>query len=139
MIAWILQQWEKNKNHLREYLKCHNQNDYSYEKLVEILIRECINFGAQGYDLLSEEFTCLDHGEYQGTQIYILHRDTYQPSIEDYYVFDNYYGSCSYCDTLLGIQYLDDSEYPTEEQLDEYMILYLHMIQRIKCLGYLYD
>lgn len=135
----IIRRWEANKEHLREYLQTNPQSEYNeYEKLVGILVRECLNYELKEGDWkLAADFNVIDHGEYQGTQIFLLHKDTYQPSENQYYVFDNYYGSCSGCDTLQGIsQY--DSKVPSDGQLDAYMSLLLHMIQRMKCLGNLW-
>ena len=44
---------------------------------------------------------------------------------------NNYYGSCSGCDTLLGINEYEDG-LPNEEQVKDYMTLCLHLIQKLK-------
>jgi hypothetical protein len=51
--------------------------------------------------------TVIDDGDYQGTQIFIIPTDTYQPSVKDYVMTDTYYGSCSGCDTLQAISGYD--------------------------------
>ena len=73
--------------------------------------------------------TVLDHGSYQGTQVFILPRDTYQPNVAEYVYTYVEYGSCSVCDTLQGISGYED-ELPCEEQIVDYMILALHLLQR---------
>src|SRR4051812_7766665 len=45
-----------------------------------------------------ERITRIDHGDYQGTTVWVIAETGYQPST--YYVTKNYYGSCSGCDTL---------------------------------------
>lgn len=83
-----------------------------------------------GFDLNS--MTVIDDGDYQGTQIFIMPLDTYQPSVEKYVYTNTYYGSCSGCDTLQAIQSWDESEKPNEEQIKDYMELALHLLQKCK-------
>lgn len=132
----FIKKWERGKENLRKYFEVTPQSEYDeYPKIVSALIKHCLNYGVKLQDeKFSEEFEVSDHGDYQGTQIFLLHKDVYQPDAYNYYVFDNYYGSCSGCDTLLGISECE-SGIPTKEQVDEYMTLCLHMIQRMKCLG----
>lgn len=132
----IIKRWEKGKENLRKHFEVTEQSEYDeYHKVVSALIKYCLNYG----DLLNDEkfsevFEVSDHGNWQGTQIFLLHIDCYQPESTHYYVFDNYYGSCSGCDTLLGISQYEEG-IPEKEQVDKYMTLCLHMVQRMKCLG----
>nr|DAW10753.1 MAG TPA: hypothetical protein [Caudoviricetes sp.] len=132
----IIERWERGKENLRKYFEVTPQSEYDeYPKIVSALIHHCLNYGdLRDDEKFSEEFEVSDHGDYQGTQIFLLHMDCYQPDAQHYYVFDNYYGSCSCCDTLLGISGYE-SGIPTKEQVDEYMTLCLHMVQRMKWLG----
>lgn len=76
-----------------------------------------------------ERIVEIDHGDYQGTLVYIIGASGYQPS--EYWAVQVYYGSCSGCDTLQAIhQYSDDP--PNEKQIDDYMTLALHIVQGIK-------
>lgn len=134
----IIKRWENGKENLRKWFETTPQCNYdNYQSIVSALIKYCLNFGDCEIRI-SEEFDVLDHGDYQGTQIFILHENEYQPSSYNYYVFDNYYGSCSGCDTLLGISRYDVG-FPTKEQVDGYMTLCLHMVQRMKRLGDLWN
>lgn len=124
--------WEKNKGKLEEYFRTTPQSEYdSYELLVrrlfDIIINPSIEDSYYWFD--TKNFCVIDDGDYQGTQVFILHRDQYQPSVEDYVYTNTYYGSCSGCDTLLGISGYD-SELPCEEQVEDYMSLCLHLLQR---------
>ena len=73
--------------------------------------------------------TIIDDGDYQGTQIFIIPLNTYQPNVKDYVYTNTYYGSCSGCDTLQAISYYD-RELPSETQIKEYMQLALHLLQK---------
>ena len=135
MITELVNQWEENKHKLEEYFKTTKQDEYdSYETIVKKVFEICLPKAPDysGWDL--DKMTVIDDGDYQGTQIFIIPTDTYQPSVEDYVMTDTYYGSCSGCDTLEAI-----SEYnydlPTDEQVKEYMTLALHLVQKLKRLG----
>lgn len=134
----IIERWERGKENLRNYLSTHSiwDNCSSYNELVYVLIEECLNYSTD--ERFSTKFTCIDDGNYQGTQLFVLHYETYQPNINDYYIFDNEYGSCSGCDTLLGIIGYDYDVIPDENMVNQLMTLCLHMVQRIKCVYNLY-
>lgn len=135
----IIERWERGKENLRDYLSTHIiwDNCSSYNELVNVLIKECLNYSTD--EKFSTKFTCIDDGDYQGTQLFILHYDTYQPGVNDYYIFDNMYGSCSGCDTLLGIIGYDFDVIPDEDMVNHLMALCLHMVQRMKCVCNLYE
>lgn len=131
----IIERWEKGKENLRNWIKSHEQKEYgSYEDLVIALIENALNYDVKSVDRISTDIDISDHGDYQGTQIFLIHRECYQPSCGDYWIFDNYYGSCSGCDTLLSISQYDWG-LPTDEKVEEYMHLCLHIVQRMKSLG----
>ena len=144
MIDELVKAWDKNKSNLEDYFKTTRQCEYDkYGELVKILFEKVINpyfeeltrdddfeyhyFKIRkSFDL--KHITEIDNGDYQGTLIYIIPLNTYQPSVHEHLCVYVYYGSCSGCDTLLGISNYDTG-LPTEEQVREYMLLCLHMIQ----------
>ena len=134
MIKEFIEKWNKYNKELKKYFKNTEQKKYSEYKdiiksLFEIVINRDEEFDCYKFD--TENILVIDDGDYQGTQIFILHKDTYQPSIEEYVYTNTYYGSCSGCDTLLSISSYDDG-LPTEEQVKDYMQLALHLLQRFK-------
>lgn len=134
MIKEFIEKWNKYNKELEEYFKNTEQKEYSeYKDIIKLLFELVINkdekFKSDRFD--TENILVIDDGNYQGTQIFILHKDTYQPSIEEYVYTNTYYGSCSGCDTLLSISSYDDG-LPTEEQVKDYMQLALHLLQRFK-------
>jgi hypothetical protein len=74
----------------------------------------------------------IDDGEYQGTLLFVIAADSYQP--DKYWFVKVGYGSCSGCDTLQGIRDYDDDP-PTPQQVKDYMTLALHVVQGLKELG----
>lgn len=135
MIKEFVEKWNKYKNDLEEFFRNTEQEKYSsYEEIVRILFDKVINKDEEEpFD--TKNICVIDDGSYQGTQIFILHKDIYQPEIEDYVYTNTYYGSCSGCDTLLSISDYDDG-LPDEEQIKEYMTLALHLLQKCK---YMYE
>ena len=126
----IIDSWYLHKDELENYFKTTRQEEYdSYEKLVKLIVE----YFLPNYN--SKEITVIDDGDYQGTEIFLIHEDVYQPGVEDYLYTHNYYGSCSGCDTLLSISEYQDG-LPTEEQVKDYMTLCLHLIQKLKPLKY---
>lgn len=126
-------QWNKNKDRLLDYFKNNdNHTALDYDEIVKKLFELVINHEANTtYSV--EDMVVMTHGDYQGTQVYILHKQTYQPDVTDYVYTHNYYGSCSGCDTLQSLQgYGSDAKVPDEEQLTEYMQLALNLLQQLR-------
>jgi len=140
MIQTFVKAWDANKEKLEKYFRETPQSEYStYRGLVRALFAEVINpyleSEARDYiDLFNlQRILMIDDGEYQGTQIFFLHLNCYQPCIHDYVMTYVEYGSCSGCDTLLSISNYDDG-IPRESQVARYMTLCLHLLQRCKFL-----
>ena len=133
MIQKFIPYWEKNKGDLRNYFETAEQSCYdSYERLVRLIFQFIINPEVCGeYDV--QDIHVIDDGHYQGTQIFLIHEDTYQPDIREYVLTSVSYGSCSGCDTLLSISRYD-SGLPTTCQVDDYMTLCLHLFQNMQFL-----
>lgn len=138
MIKEFCEAWEVNKDRLRNYISTHKQGEYdSYENLVKILFQECVNPYCKLLlycaDFNFDDLTTIDNGEYQGTLIFLIPTNTYDPSVTEYVFTYVNYGSCSGCDTLQGIHRYE-SGYPTEGQVNDYMELLLHLLQHCRWL-----
>lgn len=145
MIQEVIQKWETNKSKLKQKFKTHKAHSgLSYETIVKYIFEIIINDSDDDYENYDvSKMTVIDDGNYQGSQIFIIPKDTYQPSVDDYLLTHTYYGSCSGCDTLEAIlsdyNWDDEIEYDdqifNEKQVSELMTLALHLIQKIKVLG----
>jgi len=136
MILYIIKQWEENKHKLEEYFRTTPQSEYEeYETIVKKLFELCIPEANKYYSWDYDKMTVIDDGDYQGTLIFVIPFDAYQPDIEQYGIVDTYYGSCSGCDTLLGISAYKTG-LPSENQIEQYMTLALHLVQKLKTLKY---
>lgn len=74
--------------------------DCSYKDLVKLTFQTIFNDDRHMLDL--DNITAIDNGDYQGTIMFVIPFDTYQPSEFEYLMTYVGYGSCSYCDALQG-------------------------------------
>lgn len=133
MIKEIINEWEANKSKLRDWFMSNETEAYNeYPKIVEAIFTYVIS----GYD--PEKLHVIDDGSYQGTMIFLIPKETYQPGVSEYLLTDTYYGSCSGCDTLLNIieeEYSYEEE-DKEEMVNELMTLSLHLVQKMRSIEY---
>lgn len=126
MIKEIIERFMQAKPELEERLK--EEHPGTYETLVRLVV-QAINPGKQSGFPDSDRIVEIDHGDWQGTVVFVVGEAGYQPNTYWYVRID--YGSCSACDTLQEIQGYDDNP-PTDEQVKKYMTLALHIVQRMK-------
>lgn len=143
MIQEFVKAWDANRETLKEYIRTHEQKEYDeYVKLVKILFDIVINpyfkYDPRNLSYNTESIHVIDDGDYQGSQLFIIPNNDYQPSPYEYVWTHCSYGSCNGCDTLLAISNYGDG-LPSEEQVDDYMTLLLHLLQRCKYLMDYYD
>lgn len=134
MLKIIVEQWDKNKDILKEKLKEINLNDIDYKTLVKMTFKYVYNTNNEDESVDVGSIHQIDDGDYQGTLLYLIPFDTYQPSEYEYLMTHIRYGSCSGCDTLLGIteDYEEDENedgVPSESQLKDLMILCKDILQ----------
>ena len=140
MVDKFIRAWEANKRKLAVRIsKATDHYRFDYEDLVQLIFEVVINpylkehaenNREDGFDV--KHIHTIDDGTYDGTKIFFLHKNTYQPNAGDYIYTSVYYGSCSACDTLQGIQdYQYDAGEPNEAQVKDYMRLCLYLVQHI--------
>lgn len=100
MIKYCLRKWEENKEKLeKSLLEDKSLNTCDYKHLVEKVVEVILNNGdGKTWDV--GNITEIDNGDYQGTLLYLIPEDTYQPSEYEYLMTYVGYGSCSGCDTF---------------------------------------
>lgn len=134
----VINLWDTHKGKLEEFFATHRMEEYdSYEKIVKLIITHILNADDDDGLELSPDIKTIDDGNYQGTYLFLVHKEIYQPDINEYWITHNSYGSCSGCDTLMGIMRYDE-ELPDPQQVKELMTLSLHLIQRFVPLSNLY-
>lgn len=100
--------------------------DISYIDIVKVVI-EAVHDGYGTPD--PEHIHEIDDGEYQGTLLFVIPADVYQPWNYWYVKVD--YGSCSGCDTLMAILEGDYGD-TADEKADKLFTLALHIVQGLK-------
>lgn len=122
MIQEFVEQWDKNKDLLREALV--KKAPYEYKDLVVLVasvMKGKINLDPSSVVEISGD-------DYQGTNLYIIKGVPNGWYGTNFYSVKVEYGSCSGCDTLEHIKMdLED-----EEAIKAYMTLCLHIVQEIK-------
>ena len=132
MIKYCIEKWDKNKDILRSALNNDkllnhvlNKNDddpleyLEYKDLVKLTVMFILN-DENEWD--ANKIKEIDDGDYQGTLLYLIPEDTYQPDSSEYLMTFVEYGSCSGCDTLQAMQcYLDIRS--RNESIDDLMNL----------------
>ena len=130
--------WEKDKHKLAEWFANTDLSWINYGKIVEKLF-DLVLTPDTGYSYNSRFKTIniktIDDGDYQGTMLFLIPEDTYQPDEFQYVVVTVDYGSCSGCDTLLRITEHSDG-LPNNQQVSDLMTIALHLVQSAK---YVYE
>ena len=129
MIQEFVEKFEKDKVKLEDMFRSKHPENYKevVKNVVSVLTDD------EPYDSIDpERIHSVDDGDYQGTLVFIIGAKGYQPS--DYWYVKVSYGSCSGCDTLQAINGYSDTA-PSEEQVQDYMTLALHIVQGLKKMG----
>ena len=131
MIKYCIEKWDKNKDILRSALGNNkllnnvlNKNDdplqyLEYKDLVKLTVMFILNDENEWNVNKIKE---IDDGDYQGTLLYLIPEDTYQPDSSEYLMTFVEYGSCSGCDTLQAIQCFLDTK-SRDKSIDDLMNL----------------
>ena len=132
MIKYCIEKWDKNKDLLRSVLNNNkllnhvlNKNDddpleyLEYKDLVKLTVMFILN---DENEWNANKIKEIDDGDYQGTLLYLIPEDTYQPNSSEYLMTFVEYGSCSGCDTLQRIQCFLDTK-SRDKSIDDLMNL----------------
>ena len=116
MLKYCVNQWEKNKENLRQVFE--KVDIYSdYEEFARVII-ENIFTEWKNYDV-----AIIKQGDYTGDVIFFISADT-EGSKNDIFLTELRYGSCSVCDTLMRAA-------ESEEKVEDQMRVALHFIQNM--------
>lgn len=125
MLKYCYKKWDKNKDKLEAALRKTDISRVEYRDLLVLTVENILNDDSDDYvnpRWNSERITEINDGDYQGTLLYLIPADTYQPSEYEYLMTYIGYGSCSGCDLLQRIQPYSDEE-TTDEDIAEFMAL----------------
>lgn len=132
MLKILAEMWSNNKDVLRKAFETKKgRNDCDYKDIVKIAFgnifnANCAEYGVDKLDL--DNITKIDDGDYQGTLLFLIPFDVYQPCEWEYLMTYIGYGSCSVCDVLQSIQDFGGGLL-SAEQVDDFMALALNILQ----------
>lgn len=127
MIELFVKQWVRHSDVVRAKFEAAHPADYA--EIIKHVV-EALNIGQDEYDVPSPlRIHQVDDGDYQGTLVFVIASGGYQP--RNYWYVRIQYGSCSACDTLEAIRSYSDDR-PTKDEVNQYMTLATHVIQRMK-------
>ena len=134
MIQAFVDRYMKNKEQLREVFRKGHPADYmEVVRNVVAVLGEDDDYNTPYPDMITQVGT----PDYSGNYLFVVEGD-----YGKFWCVVVAYGSCSACDTLQSIKY-DGSDYDedgeqlnsvSEKQLDGYMTLALHIVQKLKAL-----
>lgn len=124
MIGRFVRAFEEARPELAE--KWGSEPPNSYEEIVSGAIRAVRSKLVEGgREDPAETVHSIDDGDYQGTLLFLIPADLYQPSVY-WYAFVGY-GSCSGCDTLSWVKDL-----PEAERMPHYLALAYDVVRGLK-------
>lgn len=130
MIPQFITRFEAKKAELRSVFEAAHPGDYI--DIVRAVISILADDHADWESPDPKRIHAIDDGDYQGTLVFVIASQDYQP--DNYWYVRIAYGSCSGCDTLQAISEYS-GETPTEGQVDQYMTLATHILQGLKRMG----
>ena len=132
MIHEFEKAWEANFTQLVETIFDNEEGYNNYLELLHLLFEQVVNpyleeNDRETYDL--DNIHVIDDGGQQGTLLFAIPLNTYQPSSHEYVLTYMGYGSCSCCDSIELIHEMGP-EFPRQATVTAYALLCLHMLQR---------
>ena len=125
MLKVLVEKWEKNRDKLRHELETRTDiRGMEYKDLVKLTFGVIYNDNEEVSRVNVKRITEINDGSFQGTLLYLIPLDWYQPSENEYLMTYVGYGSCSGCDTLQSIFSFDyDEGVLKAKQVAELMVL----------------
>lgn len=135
MMKIVSEAWGKYSQDLRAYWESFDieelQNIGTYEDLLRPTINLILNTAlcSKGFDgFNANRITVVDDGDYQGSLLFLIPLNTYQPDPYEYLITACYYGSCSGCDALQRAEWQDNKE----DIVNDFMALCLNLLQNLR-------
>jgi len=129
MINEFVERFNERKNELRKKFEEKHPEDYK-EVITNVITILSNKETYSPFNPDPSRIHEINDGDYQGTLLYVIPEQGYQPRTYFYVMVD--YGSCSGCDTLQRICDYSFGEKPILQQVDDYMTLALHIVQSLK-------
>ena len=122
MIQHIIDRFQEIKPKLLK--KFEKEQPSSYEDILVQTLNTMYDPEDEIYNIPDvSNLTTLNHGDYQGTLVFIMPENVYLPN--KYYIVKVFYGSCSECDTFYSYAEMKNSA-------PHMVTLALHMMEAMK-------
>lgn len=139
MIKICLEAWDKYNRELEAWyrsLSVEDLNSLTYKSIttkVFGMVSRYMDESCNWYENLDlDNIVEINQGDYQGTLLYLIPFDTYQPNEGEYLMTYVGYGSCSCCDTLQGLELWGDyTENEYENAIKGHMTLARDILSNI--------
>lgn len=136
MLEFCKMKWSHNEKVLLNAFNNMKEEELKYcryKHLVQLTVKYILNtdIGIEEYDAIKfniDNISEINDGDYQGTLLYTIPFDTYQPLSYEYIITFCGYGSCSGCDTLQKLKF---EAVTTEDLIMGYMTLCGHILCNI--------
>ena len=137
MIKEYVEAWYRNRDRLKQYFETHTQEQYaeSYVDLLKTVIEIVINDPQKilNVDGLIQH----DSDDYGGDCIWLIPKVGAWHWVWEYTLCYIEYGTCSCCDTLMGIYYgtgweNGNGKLPDQQRVRDYMYLSLQLLQHMR-------
>ena len=130
MIEAFTKAWFANLHTMRKKFASKHPEDY--KEVVRAVVEMLADASDERDKPDPKRIHEINDGDYQGTLVYVIGGCDCQPS--RYWYVKVGYGSCSGCDTLQAICGYGDGP-PSDEQVRDYMMLALHIVQGLREMG----
>lgn len=125
MLKIMKERWDLNKNKLEHELRTRKGlNNCDYHDLVTLTFETIFNSSAEddyGKKLDLDSLSRIDDGDYQGTLLFVIPFEVYQPCDGEYIMTYIGYGSCSGCDALQAAQEWTENDLLEDWQVKDFM------------------
>lgn len=126
----IVAAWDKNKAKVQAVFESAHPEDYA--TVIRAVVQMLHDASDESTKPDPERIHEIDDGYYQGTLVYVIGETGDMP--DEYWYVRVSYGSCSGCDTLEAIRCYEDGV-PSKDQVKQYMLLALHVVQGMRQMG----
>lgn len=127
MIQQFVTAFENRKNWIRDQIA--KGEGLSYQSILTIVVQAILDESDDDwYSPSPKNIASVDFGDYQGTTVFVIGQNSYQPTLHWYVLVG--YGSCSHCDRLQDIDKTWDKT--EEERLDQLVDLARSITQEIR-------
>lgn len=132
MIKFAVRKWEENREKLAEELWRDRKDGYTYKELAQKVVSVILNEGEED-KFAADRITQINNGDYQGTLLFLIPEDRYEPEEYEYLMTYVNYGSCGLCDVLEHYNEMEYEEGEGKSRPEDRIKGYLSICRALLC------